>query len=221
MVYRATAKTEATKVENHDKILTAAHKLILKGGFKAITMSGVAQRANVATGSMYRYFPNKVELCTQLFRQLSAIEVQQLADISALSSSPAERLGQCCRTFVSRAFRGPMQSYALIAEPLDPALETERLVFRKAYAKVFAKIINQGIDQGEFPSQDAELAATAIVGMLAEPLIEPLRKASSAENQALANKIHIEESMATLCLRSLGFITWELLPTKIGNNNER
>lgn len=219
MAYQATAKTEAARLESRDRILAAAHKLVLEGGFNNITMSAVARSAGLATGSMYRHFDNKIELCTQLFCQLSAIEVEQMAAISQLDHCPAEKLSQCCRTFVSRAFRGPMQSYALIAEPLGPELEVQRLIFRKGYADVFTTIINDGIQQGEFPAQNAELAATAIVGMLAEPLIIPLGKEFRSEQLSPNTKDEIQQSMATLCLRALGFMAWELLPTQIGNNS--
>ena len=41
-------------------------------------------------------------------------------------------------TFARRALRGPRLACALLAEPVDPAIEAERLAFRRAYRDVFA-----------------------------------------------------------------------------------
>ena len=40
-----------------------------------------------------------------------------------------------------RALAEPVRAYALIAEPVDPAVEAERLTFRRAYADLFARAL--------------------------------------------------------------------------------
>ena len=80
----------------------------------------------------------------------------------------AQRLAAWVEAFVRRALAEPVRAYALIAEPVDPAVEAERLTFRRAYADLFERALRDGMRAGQLPSQDAELAATAIVGALAE-----------------------------------------------------
>ena len=42
-----------------------------------------------------------------------------------------------------RALAEPVRAYALIAEPVDPAVEAERLTFRRAYADLFARALRR------------------------------------------------------------------------------
>ena len=72
--------------------------------------------------------------------------------------------------FVHRALAEPVRAYALIAEPVDPAVEAERLTFRRAYADLFARAL------ADLPHPHPEIAAAAIVGGLAEALVGPLAR---------------------------------------------
>ncbi len=51
-------------------------------------------------------------------------------------SAAAARIAAAVETFARRALRGRRLAWALIAEPVDPAVEAERLVFRRAYRDV-------------------------------------------------------------------------------------
>ncbi|WP_299979764.1 TetR/AcrR family transcriptional regulator [uncultured Pseudoteredinibacter sp.] len=203
MAYRETPKTQARKADTKAKILDAARQIIALKGFSGLTVATAAKQAGVATGSMYRYFPNKIELCTALFRQLSGREVDEMRAIAKLDLSPAQALARCCFNFTQRAFRAPVQSYALMAEPLDPALEMERLVYRRAYADVYQSIIERGIEAGDFEELDSHTASLAVVGMLAEPLLAPLHQFYCGESAPYDSR-KLALSISRLCLNSLG-----------------
>lgn len=205
VAYRETAKIQARKADTKAKILSAARQIIALEGFSGLTMAAAAKQAGVATGSMYRYFPNKIELCTALFLQLSGREVDEMRAIAEFDLSPAEALARCCFNFTQRAFRAPVQSYALMAEPLDPALEMERLIYRRAYAEVYQSIIERGIAAGDFDELDSHTASLAVVGMLAEPLLAPLHQFYSGESEPFDSR-KLALSISRLCLNSLGAI---------------
>lgn len=59
-----------TKVEKRDEIFRAALELIAENGFHGAPMAMIAERANVAAGTIYRYFENKDVLITELYREL-------------------------------------------------------------------------------------------------------------------------------------------------------
>ena len=82
MAYRATAKTEAHRVNTRQRILEAAEQRVLVGGFAGVSMNAVATDAGVATGTLYRHFQNKAELCTELFRSASQREVDEVGRIT-------------------------------------------------------------------------------------------------------------------------------------------
>lgn len=52
----------AAQAERRKRIIDATLALASKGGFDAVQMRAVAERADVALGTLYRYFPSKIHL---------------------------------------------------------------------------------------------------------------------------------------------------------------
>jgi AcrR family transcriptional regulator len=165
-------------------------------------MRAVAADASVATGSLYRHFQNKTALCTELFRTASQREVDEVRRTAKGTGNVTERLASTVRNFASRAIRGRHLAYALIAEPLDPALEQERLNFRRAYAELFQGLLEEGVSNGEFVTMDTGIAAAAFVGLMAESLVGPL--APTTQNLNPSQQKHLTEEICQLCLRAAG-----------------
>jgi AcrR family transcriptional regulator len=199
MAYRATPRTEARRAAARERIVAAAHALIARGGYREASVAAVAAGAGVATGTVYRHFPGKAELFAEVFRRASQREVDATrAAGDAAGPHAADRLAAAVETFAGRALRGRRLAWALIAEPVDPAVEAERLAFRRAYAEGFAAILRDGIAAGELPAQNAELAAAALVGALGEALVGPLSPvAPRADPDALV------ADLVEFCLRAV------------------
>ncbi len=202
MVYKATEKTKARKQARRLLLLDKAISQIQSGGFTSLTVESLAQDAGIAVGTVYKYFDCKASLCLEVFKVATEKEVSIINDISKGCGTPTERLGKAITTFSSRAIHAQQQAYALIFEPVNPLVEKERLNYRKAYALIFEEIIKEGIESKEFIKQSTYLAATAIVGILAEVLIRPL---SQLENRHTEEQF-IEE-IKLFCLRSIAFPT--------------
>lgn len=64
------ALTESQKARR-GRILKAATELARKGGYDAVQMRDVADRAAVALGTLYRYFPSKVHLLVAIMKEQS------------------------------------------------------------------------------------------------------------------------------------------------------
>ncbi len=198
MAYRETAQVRARKDEVRASILEAARGLVGQGGFRAAQMSAVAARAGIATGTIYRYFPTQSELFAELFRGSSQREVDAMQAAAAAPGRCTERLAGSVAVFIARALRNRRLAYALIAEPVDPQVEAERLEYRRAYARVLEKLLEEGIAGGEFAPQDAHLSAAALVGLLGETLLGPLVKSVPSARESVADAI------VSLCLRAVG-----------------
>src|SRR3954466_11198382 len=98
-----------------------------------------------------------------------------MAETAGHDELPArKRIAVGAETFARRALAEPTRAYALLAEPVDPAVEAERLTFRRAYRDLFARTIEQGVHNKELPPQDAQTVAAALVGALGEALVGPL-----------------------------------------------
>jgi AcrR family transcriptional regulator len=180
MAYRPTERTEARRLEVRERIVAAATKLVAQGGYRAASVSAVAERAGVATGSVYRHFPSKAGLFAEVFRRASQHEVDAVRAAATGEASALERLVTAIETFARRALRGRRLAWALLAEPVDPAVEAQRLRFREAYRDAFAALLVDGIAAGEFPEQRVEVVAAALVGAIGEALVGPLSPAGRA-----------------------------------------
>jgi AcrR family transcriptional regulator len=180
MAYRPTAHTERRKAETRERIAAAALAQVAEGGYSSASVEAVARRAGVATGTVYRHFPSKGELLADVFRRASQRELDVVARVAADDGRPAaERIGAAAEAFARRALAGPVLAWALLAEPVDPAIEAERLAFRRGYRDVFSEAIEQGIETGELPPHDAPTVAAALVGGLGESLVGPLSPAGN------------------------------------------
>jgi AcrR family transcriptional regulator len=198
MPYRTTERTEARRAATRERIVRGAHELIARGGYREAQVAAVAARAGVATGTVYRHFPSKAELFAEVFRRASQREVDATRAASAAAAPAAARLTAVVDTFARRALRGRRLAWALLAEPVDPAVEAERLAFRRAYAAVFADILRDGVAAGELPAQNVELTAAALVGALGEALVGPLSPvAGDVDADALV------ADLVTFCRRSV------------------
>ncbi|WP_072686884.1 cholesterol catabolism transcriptional regulator KstR [Rhodococcus marinonascens] len=61
--------------DRRKRILDATLSLASKGGYEAVQMRAVAERADVAVGTLYRYFPSKVHLLVSaLAREFERID---------------------------------------------------------------------------------------------------------------------------------------------------
>ncbi len=111
-----------------------------------------------------------------------------------------QRFDAIVRTYAQRALRNRPLAWALVYEPLDAAVDRERLAYRRAYCAGMAALIRQGIAAGTIPSQDADLAAAAVVGVIAETLVGPLAPVATDSRPDAA----IVEAIVTFCRRVIG-----------------
>ena len=96
----------------------------------------------------------------------------------------AERVAAAVEAFCRRALAGPVLAYAQIAEPVDPAVEAERLRLRVGYRDAFARVLEDGVAAGELRPHDTRTVAAALVGALGEALVGPLSAAMAAQGGA-------------------------------------
>jgi AcrR family transcriptional regulator len=211
MAYRSTERTEARRAETRRQITTAARELIAEGGYVAAPVAAVADRAGVAVGTVYRHFPSKSDLFAEVFREASQHEVDAMrAAISASTGPAAARVATGIETFARRALRGRRLAWALLAEPVDPAVEAERLHFRHSYRDLMAEVIADGIEARELPPQDVDATAAALIGAIGETMLGPLSPTHPQNGSRLAARPRTTDpdaliaSLINFCTRAIG-----------------
>jgi AcrR family transcriptional regulator len=200
MAYRSTERTEARRAEVRERIISAAHELIAEGGYVNAPVAAVAARAGVAVGSVYRHFPSKSDLFAEVFREASQREVDAMRGAGAAAGgSASNRIAAGIESFARRALAGRRLAWALLAEPVDPAVEAERLHFRESYRDVIADVLREGIAAGELPDQDPDASAAALVGAIGEAMVGPLSPtANGGDPEAVI------QNLLSFCKRAIG-----------------
>ncbi|HVL74947.1 MAG TPA: TetR family transcriptional regulator, partial [Noviherbaspirillum sp.] len=123
MPYRPTEKTVARKAEIRQRLIDAAMEIVASKGFGGLTVSLLADEAGIATGAVYKHFDSKAQICAEVFRIATEKEVNLVRETASKSGSPSERLLEAIAVFAHRAIRGQRLAYALIAEPVDAAVD--------------------------------------------------------------------------------------------------
>ncbi|WP_342215592.1 TetR/AcrR family transcriptional regulator [Nocardia cyriacigeorgica] len=194
MVYRRTPAVQARLDAQAALIVQAATRVLSRVGFAGLSMAAVAAEAGVATGTVYKHFEGKADLVTGVFRKVVTREVEAVA--AAGSGDAAQRVSAAVETFAVRALKNPKLAYVLLAEPVDAAVDAERLRFRRAFAETFESAVADGVARGELPPQDARISSAAMVGAIGEVLVGPLAHAPHTES--------IVPELVSFALRALG-----------------
>jgi AcrR family transcriptional regulator len=92
----------AAQRERRKRILDAAVALASKGGYEQMQMRAVSERADVALGTLYRYFPSKVHLLVSALAQQFEQAREAFDRMPVPGDTPADRvmfvLGRTTRT---------------------------------------------------------------------------------------------------------------------------
>lgn len=73
-------------------LLDAAEELTVKGGYTAVTIRDVAERAGVGLATVYRYFSSKDHLISEMSARRSQLLIEELERSPAKGRTPAERV---------------------------------------------------------------------------------------------------------------------------------
>ena len=203
MAYRRTENVVRRLNARHDAIVAAARAAASAGGMAAIQIAPVAERAGVAAGTVYRYFPGKIELVEALIESVSEREIGAVQRAGDAAPGPLSALAAVIATFAARALRDRRLAWAVIAEPVDTDTDVMRQKYRRALAAEIETRIRAATDGGHLPEQDTGLAASALVGALLEGLIGPLAP-EGIDDPARARAA--VQTLTLFALRGLGVV---------------
>ena len=139
-----------------DRMLRVAAELAQEGGWDAVQMREVAQRAEVALGTLYRYFPSKEFLLVSVMIH----EIQALADRLAIrppeGDDPVERVVDVLRRANKALQRQPQVTVAMIRalvsgnQEIAPAVRETRALMRRIISDALG-IDNELVDDSDDP----------------------------------------------------------------------
>src|ERR1043165_7961780 len=103
MVYRRTHQVVKRPAARPSAILAAAREAAADGGMAAVQIAPVAHRANVAAGTVYRYFPSKAELISELIAEVSRDELAAIRRAADAAPGPSSALAAAVTTVAVHA----------------------------------------------------------------------------------------------------------------------
>jgi len=201
MPYRRTDNVIRRQAARQARIVAAARQAAAEGGMAAVQIAPVASRAEIATGTVYRYFPSKTELVAAVVKAISDEEMAAIRNAARAAPGPVSALAASIATFAARALRNRRLAWAVIAEPVDADIERVRLAYRKALGDELRSRIVAAQKAGHLPQQDVELSSSALVGALLEGLLGPLAPDAGENPTRMRDAV---QTLTLLSLRALG-----------------
>lgn len=194
-----TSRVALRRADAGRRIRLAARDLIAGGGFAAATVRGVADHADVAVGTVYTHFPSKGELFAEVVARIARHVLDEVERIVTGPGSLRTRLEHAIEAVAAVSLEEPRLAWALIAEPADPLVEAERLLYRRRSVELLAGLLDGGVGSGEIPAQNTSLSATAIVGVVGEVLTRPL----APDDVGPADREALVRDLIDFCLRGV------------------
>jgi AcrR family transcriptional regulator len=146
-------------------ILRAAVQELAEAGFGGVTIESIAARAGVGKSTIYRHWPDKLELIADAFE---TFHEQMVPDLGILSvrESIAILLRHVAEVVVDSTFSRCIPALIEGAER-DPRVREFHHRYSAERRQALIDLIAVGIESGEIsPDVDPELATTALLGTI-------------------------------------------------------
>jgi AcrR family transcriptional regulator len=165
-----TTRASEHATEMRDRILEAAHRVMVTGGYRGTTMPAIASEAGVSVGLLYRYFPGKAELYLAMCELVTQQQLDELAAHIGRIDDPRERLAAAVRHYVTgldTEHWGTIVTAGWAEADVSPGLRDllrRRCDQVRAFAAMF---LREAIARGEVePDLDVDELSTATAMLL-------------------------------------------------------
>jgi AcrR family transcriptional regulator len=169
----------AAQRDRRKRILDATLALASKGGYDAVQMRTVAERADVALGTLYRYFPSKIHLLVSALAREFEQTQEKLERRPIPGDSPYERMLYVLGRITRSMQREPMLTEAMTRAFMfaDPSAAAEV----NAVARLMEQILTRAMHDGE-PSADDKAIARVIGDVWLSNLVAWVTRRASADD---------------------------------------
>jgi AcrR family transcriptional regulator len=169
----------AAQRDRHRRILDATLALASKGGYEAVQMRTVAERADVALGTLYRYFPSKIHLLVSALAREFERNQERLDRRPIPGETPYERVMYVLGRTTRSMQREPMLTEAMTRAFMfaDPGAANEVNTVARLMERMFTKAMHDGE-----PSADDIAIARVIGDVWLSSLIAWVTRRASADD---------------------------------------
>lgn len=144
-------------------ILEAALQMFYESGYHGTTIKDITQKAGVAAGTFYLYFPSKLSLYKHILITLSHNIRKEIASKVALKKTRLEKEREGIKAFIEYVQEHP-EMYNVIWE----SLYIDRSLFKEYYESFAARYVrglNAAVEAQEIEPLDTEVIAYVMMGI--------------------------------------------------------
>ncbi len=167
-VNKKTTMRDELRAFKRERVLDAASELFYARGYHNTSIDSIAAQLGVSKPFIYSYFDNKVEILTEIYRQVVSLAQDTIVNARTNGGSPTEQITHFAegyarltienREIVSIYFQETNQ----IPDDNLNAINQQK----HDYDNQLSDLIKEGISSGEFDIDDERMAALAITGMI-------------------------------------------------------
>ena len=169
----------AAQRDRRKRILDATLALASEGGYEAVQMRAVADQADVALGTLYRYFPSKIHLLVSGLAQEFEQAREKLGRRPIPGETPYDRMLYVLGRLTRSMQREPMLTEAMTRAFMfaDPGAAAEV----NAVGRLTEQMLTMAMHDGE-PSDDDKAIARVIGDVWLSNLVAWVTRRASADD---------------------------------------
>ena len=167
-------RREREKEHRRSAILRSARKEFFEKGFRAVTVDGIAKRAELSKGAIYLYFKSKEEIYAQiLLRDIDKFHARVDALLDTAKSAP-DNLRQFAEVYADffisdRELFRIFMNFMIQHNPVNftPNINDHIVKSTNQTVLIIEQILQMGMERGEFPGcRNVRVCRNALWGLL-------------------------------------------------------
>src|SRR5436309_1074489 len=148
----AESKRARNQAARRQRVIEAATQLASDGGYDAVQMRDVAGRADVALGTLYRYFPSKDHLLIAALYEWASALHRRLTQVPPRGDDDAARVADVVRRASRALEREPRLTAALVTALSSP--DPDVADAKQEVSDVLGGMIGMAMDGSEPSERD-------------------------------------------------------------------
>jgi len=129
-------------VDAVDRVLEAAEELFATCGYDAVSISAIAERADVSKANIFHHFQSKRLLYISVLKGAATHSSKLLMGLEETESGFTDRLQELLRGQLGNYLAHPEKSKLLMREVLENTSDAEINVLKDDFAKNFSRVVS-------------------------------------------------------------------------------
>lgn len=149
-----------------ERLQRAGLELFTAYGYRATTTSDIARHAGVAEGALYRHFPGKQALLSDVYRDAAAWAAERVREADAAADSLPDKLAHLAAALVRGAGREPARVRLFFFQDHTALLDERARTAAREFRGGLEGLVAQGKADGLVRSGGVDALAAAWLGVI-------------------------------------------------------